>query len=215
MFGHHCRKWKLAYHVATAADTRSDLSKIHTYISDATCLRMWTCQRKVKQSVVWVVDVMYLAVHVESVTAAVLVRCYRFCACFADGIVPNIVRVLNAALQYAGLTWGHDTMANVINLAIVFGLPSPPPRRPRPGPRWWRESGQFWQQEQSGLDKCERFSAGRLERSSFPLCQQAEKFLRPYRVLDSGLMARGDGDPVPVCVSPLLSRGGPLGTLTS
>lgn len=85
-----------------------------------------------------------------------------------------------------------------INVCYKFsrclGLPSPPtsPRRPRPGPCWWRERGQLWQQEQSGLDKCERFSAGHLEWSSFPLCQQVEKFLRPYCVLDSGLMAQGD-----------------------
>lgn len=65
--------------------------------------------------------------------------------------------------------------------------PSPPPLRP--GPSWWREKSQIWQRQKSRLDKCERFSAGLLEPSSFPLCQQVEKFLRPYRVLGSGLEA--------------------------
>ena len=65
----------------------------------------------------------------------------------------------------------------------------PPPRPPpplRPGPSWWRETGQIWQRQKSRLDKCERFSAGLLGPSSFPLCQQVEKRFRPYRVLGSG-----------------------------
>lgn len=65
--------------------------------------------------------------------------------------------------------------------------PSPPPLGP--GLSWWRETSQIWQRQKSRLDKCERFSAGLLEPSSFPLCQQVEKFLRPYRVLGSGLEA--------------------------
>lgn len=75
---------------------------------------------------------------------------------------------------------------HVINLARVLS-----PRQPRPGPLWWRERGQFWQREQSGLDKCERFSAGHLEWSSFPLCQQVEKFLRPYLSLTQVRWCRG------------------------
>lgn len=94
-----------------------------------------------------------------------------------------------------------------------LGLPSSPfPWRPRPGPGWWRERGQLWQQEQSGLDKCERFSAGHLEWSSFPLCQQVEKFLHPYFVLESSLMAQG-GNPVFVHAFSLL-RGSCMGTLS-
>lgn len=39
----------------------------------------------------------------------------------------------------------------------------PPPPLPPPPMERERERGQFWQREQSGLDKCERFSAGHLE----------------------------------------------------
>lgn len=45
------------------------------------------------------------------------------------------------------------------------------------------------QRQKSRLDKCERFSAGLLDPSSFCLSQQVEKFLRPYHVLGSGLEA--------------------------